>query len=140
MTTTTPRRAFLAGVATLAAGTAANVAAIAVTRASVPDPAGIAEDPKLLALGEELEGIIREWLAKQAIDRARSKALRVAAERAGIRHGPYEELSKSEDKRWSKFIHDYCAEHADAVDEHGCSVIWNSIHDRMFPLCRRIMA
>jgi hypothetical protein len=26
------------------------------------------------------------------------------------------------------------------VDEDGASVVWNSIHDRMFPLCQRILS
>jgi hypothetical protein len=26
------------------------------------------------------------------------------------------------------------------VDEHGCSVVWNEIHDAMFPLCEEIVS
>ena len=48
----------------------------------------------------------------------------------------HDEYREYENKRFNLRV----KEEEEEVDEHGASVVWNSIHDRLFPLCEDILS
>jgi hypothetical protein len=124
------RRAILAGAASVPALTA------------LPAEAADNPDAELLALGSQLEPIIREWVVKRASDGPERAAWQAACERAGfpqIAFGsvPDDEWRAYQDKRGHIRPDD---EEEKELDEHGASVVWNSIHERLEPLVEDILA
>ena len=123
------RRAILAG--------AAAVPALALPAEAADNP-----DAELLALGSQLEPIIREWVAKRASDRRERAAWHAACERAGfpqIAFGsvPDDEWRAYQDKRVHIRPDD---EEEEELEEDGASVVCNSIHERLEPLVEEILS
>jgi hypothetical protein len=134
------RRALAAGVdiaAAIAAVPTISGATAVATRAD--DCAHL--DAELLALGAQLEPIIREWRAQRAADAQESEEFERKAELAGLPNRPWKSLPddewlKYQEKRSRLMRLTKYGEHDS--DEDGASISWTSIHDRMHPLCDRI--
>jgi hypothetical protein len=103
-----------------------------------------AEDPELLRLGEELENIIVSWRRQRERDEERCARFDAAAKAAGLltddecRQLPWPAMGGARRapcglreiiRLWDE----------DPVDEHGNSIAWNEIDDRMSSLCSRIL-
>jgi hypothetical protein len=139
MTTTTSRRALLAGAATLPV---ASLPALA-------DPALASEatgpshpDAKLLRLSVKLEALIDEWIKLRTIDETRLTAWMVACDRAGlpdIEHGsiPDDEWRANNEKR-AAVRYEYSDEEDAENDEDGASIIWSDFCERQHALCDKI--
>src|SRR5262245_24400707 len=103
-----------------------------------------AEDPELLRLGEELEIIIVSWRRQRERDEERSTRFDSAAKAAGLltddecRQLPWPAMQEHV-ARLVAFEKTYDGGDEDPVDEHGNSIAWNEIDDRMFSLCSRIL-
>jgi hypothetical protein len=132
----------------IAVGSIASSTAIVSSPALTPAIAGAGAE--LLALRPELEGIISEFLAQQAIDAGRRERWEAVCERAGLPNIPWEEWEDKDawvehsEKRSALHSHpdlseDYAAQRSE-TDEDGASIIWTSILDRMYALVDRIMA
>jgi hypothetical protein len=103
---------------------------------------GTNPDAELLALGARVEPIIQEWQAKRAIDEQRREAWEAACEHAGLprisdRNLPDDEWREYQEKRGSVRPE---GEEKEEVDEDGCSVVWNSILNRIWPLIDEILS
>jgi hypothetical protein len=124
----------------------------AVSALPTAAPAGVNTnnaDAKLIALGVDLERIIREWLALKQFDRMASAEHEAACERAGL---PFIGIEALEDGTMTREQFDehhgkrqairtkYDDREEAQCDEHGCSIAWSEIHDRLLPLCGRILA
>src|SRR5215510_1550446 len=102
------------------------------------------DDPELLRLGEELENIIVSWRRQRALDAARSARFDAAAKAAGLltvdecRQLPWPAMQEYV-ARLAAFEKTYDWGDEDPVDEHGNSIAWNEIDDRMSSLCRHIL-
>jgi hypothetical protein len=124
MTTTTSRRAVLAGIAT--------APALATPALALPDTSA---DAELIDLGRQFEPIIEEWRAQRLLDTWRSKEHDAACERAGLH--PIELVSVPDDE-WRAHMDRYSSfgwpEGPDDDD------VWDDIHDRMYALHDRILA
>jgi hypothetical protein len=120
MSTNLSRRAMVRGAA--AAPVLAATTAIAAPHA----------DAELLALGAELEPIMREWEAKTLRDCRARAAYEVACERAGLPRRKRNEFQSYNEWRayMDRRLEVKTGEEAD-VDEDGCDIVWNSIGDRM---------
>jgi hypothetical protein len=100
-------------------------------------------DAELLRLGAELESVIVDWHAQQAIDRKEWADVDAALEAAGlpdIDYGclPDDEYRAYRLKRAAATDPIYAAR--GGLDEHGASIAWADIHDRQDPLIDAIMA
>jgi hypothetical protein len=91
---------------------------------------------ELLRLGAELEAVIVEWHAQQAIDRARSAAMTAASDAAGFPRIPYGSLPNEEYRAYQEARSAIWQTVAGDADDDP----WNDIHDRMWPLIDAIMA
>jgi hypothetical protein len=134
MTTTTSRRAVLAGIA----------AAPALAARALADPSA---DAELLALGVELQAVIREWRDRLALDARRDAVRDAACQAAGLPSKKYDDFSSRAeceaytDKRWAlkkaaldeAGLGDEWAREQEEELATGDSV-WDRFHDRMFPL------
>jgi hypothetical protein len=102
------------------------------------------DDPELLRLGEELEKIVVSWRRQRALDAARSARFDAAVKSAGLltddecRQLPWSAMQEHV-ARLAAFEKTYDCGDEDPVDEHGNSIAWNEIDDRMSSLCSRIM-
>jgi hypothetical protein len=128
------RRAVLAGIT---AAPALAAPALALSDASA--------DAELLELGRQLDPVIEEWRALQLKDRARQMAFEASViEATGI---AFKDAPEIPDHSWPAGsywdIRNKMAQapgrERDEVDEHGASVVWNSIHDRMYDLIDEIL-
>jgi hypothetical protein len=97
-----------------------------------------APDLELIALGAELDPIIREWLARRAIDRERFSAFEAECQRIGAIRPDID----AERAAWEEYGEKAKAAHkVPGVKEHlDDDDVWTNIHGRMHPLCDRIMA
>ena len=122
--------------------TAAALPALAVP--ALADPFGPNHpDAELLRLGVELEAVIVDWHAQQAIDRKEWADIDAALEAAGLPDIDRGSLPDDE-------YHAYQLKRADAtdpiyaarggLDENGVSIAWSNLHDRMGPIIDAIMA
>src|SRR5438128_561311 len=75
--------------AALAGATAANVGAIAIAKAD-------SDDSELLALGIELEGLIKDYFQKRAIERYYDAQWEANCERAGLPRLDFETVTRKE--------------------------------------------
>ena len=123
----------------------AGASAIAVSAVSTAI-AGTATNPdaELLALGARLETIIQEWIAERAIDARQREAHKRACLDADL---PSLDFHSTPFDQWQErnlvrgMVHYIGKEVEDAdLDEHGASIKWTRIHDRMFPLCEDILS
>src|SRR5262245_6612627 len=102
------------------------------------------EDAELLRLGEEMENIIVSWRRQRTLDAARSARFDAAAKAAGLltddecRRLPWT-MMQEHVARLTAFENTYDWGEEDPVDEHGNSIAWNEIDDRMSCLCSRIL-
>jgi hypothetical protein len=134
MTTTTSRRAILAGIAVSPALAASTLTLAGATAFSLEGSLATA-DAELLELGRQFEPLIEEWRALRLIDAWRAKEHDAACERAGLH--PIE-LGSVPDDEWR--------EHMDRNAKFGWPEggddddVWNHIHDRMYALHDRILA
>jgi hypothetical protein len=102
-------------------------------------------DAELLRLGVELEALIVDWQAQQAIDRKEWADVDAALEAAGlpdIERGslPDDEYRAYRLKRAAatdSIFHDWHDRRG--LNENGVSIAWRDIHDRQFPLIDAIM-
>jgi hypothetical protein len=99
-------------------------------------------DAELLRLGVELEALIVDWHAQQAVDRKEWADIDAALEAAGL---PDIERGSLPDDDYRA----YRLKRADATDailrdrrgpDYGVSIAWTNIHDRQDPLIDAIMA
>lgn len=99
-------------------------------------------DAELLALAAELDPIISEWTAQMAIDHRQYDAWLTACERAGFPEVEYGSMPEEEYRAYQKkrFCIHSVDEVPDEVDEHGYSVVWKKIHDRLNPLLDAILS
>jgi hypothetical protein len=126
------RRAILAGAAALPA-VAVLPAAIAASAAAADNP-----DAERLRLGKQLEQVEQEFSAQTATDEKRDAVWEAACERAGlprIDFGsiPHDEWMAYQDKRFGM------RQEKGEVDEHGASVVWGNILDRLYRLVDEIL-
>jgi hypothetical protein len=117
--------------------------AAALPALAIAQPAG--DDAELLRLGVELEAVIVDWHALQAIDRKEWADVDAALEAAGlpdIERGslPDDEYRAYQLKRAAATDPIYDARVRDGLDENGISIAWRDIHDRQDPLIDAIMA
>jgi hypothetical protein len=99
-------------------------------------------DAKLLRLGEELEALIVDWHAQQAIDREEWAAVDAALEAPGL---PDIERGSLPDDEYRAYrlkraaATDSILDDQRGLDENGLSIAWTGIHDRQTPLIDAIM-
>jgi hypothetical protein len=128
------RRAVLAGIATMPA--------FALPALALTDPSG---DAELIELGRQLGPVIQEWRAQRVIDHAHLMAFEALVKKAtGI---DFEHAPEIPHRPWpigsywdirDKISTNPSRDRAD-VNEHGESIVWKSIHDRMYDLIDEIL-
>jgi hypothetical protein len=120
-----------------------DIGGMIATQTALKAPGGTPIDAELIALGSELEAVIVDWHAQQAIDRKEWADVDAALEAAGL--PDIERGSLPDDK-----YHAYQLKRAKAtdsilddrrfgLDENGISIAWRDIHDRQDPLIDAIM-
>jgi hypothetical protein len=141
MSSTTSRRAILAGAAMLPVASLPALAVPAFASEAIgPDH----PDAELLRLGAQLDSVGRESAAKCAIDARRRAAWEAACVSVGlprIEFGsiPDDEFRAYSDKRSKVRSATELDEADEDVDEHGCSVAWNRIRDQLYKLIDEIL-
>jgi hypothetical protein len=145
--TTTTRRTLVLGAAIATIPVAPSI--LAVAGADDPVLAGQQgeDDPELLALGVELEELIVIWHRQCAIDQKELDDFKAAAAAAGCPHKEHDEFMEMDDADRKAYMAAHVAlsnaRHSDddpEYNEAGESIIWNEIHDRLYPLCDRILS
>jgi hypothetical protein len=132
----TTRRAMLAGAATVSA-TAAVATASALASASPAETSF----PDLVA---KFIRVRERWRAQQEVDETHRR-MRAELFRKAVGF-PFEEWRTLEDQTDPRFaqgqaIYDMIWEEEwDPVDEHGCSIAWNEIHDELCPLAEEVLS
>jgi hypothetical protein len=95
-----------------------------------------------LRLGADLETVVLDWRAQQAIDAEHSATRQAACEAAGLPDIDYRSLPDHEyrayQRKRSAVMSAACPYDAD-TNEAGQSIAWNEIHDRMFSLIDEIL-
>jgi hypothetical protein len=130
MTTIASRRAILAGAAILPA-------------LAAPAIAGSASNPdaELLALRPKLESVIADYISRFVAAEKHHEAWEAACIRAGLPHREATDFpSIGEFAAYNRacFKIDAGDGYVDETDEHGCSIAWTSLNERMFDICDRI--
>jgi hypothetical protein len=133
MTTKLSRRTAIASLALTAAATALPARAL-----------GTGEDPELLALGAELEGVIGEWKKQTVLDREERALWEAACERAGLPRVDFEDKGTMTTDEWHAYMYKRLAIRApnhieDPCNDDGESIAWNDLHSRMWPLIEDIL-
>lgn len=138
MTTTTSRRAILAGAAILPVASlpALSVPALASGATGLDHP-----DAELLRLGAQLEPIIHRWAAKRAVEVQYRAEWDAICERAGL---PWIEIGDLPDDEWRAHTEKRWAirpaYEEDETDENGHSVVWTNILDALNALAKDIIS
>jgi hypothetical protein len=126
---TTSRRAVLAGGIALAPAFTAT--ALAKAGCSFPE------------LAAQLSSIYARWKRKYLADEADQAFIdKKIAERTGKPVGWRPDYKDQDFEKWMAVIEDITDEFPDEtrVDEHGCDIEWNEIHDVLFDACRDVLA
>jgi hypothetical protein len=129
-----------------------NALTAVATLPALAAPAAVAAmgspDAELLALGVQLDAIISEVQAQARKDRHRTGVWEAACEAAGlprldINEVPREEFDAQHKARCELWYPEK-AEHDASIDaesdEHGCSIVWNDIHGRLYPIVDAILS
>ena len=133
MTKQTSRRAILAGAAALP------VFALPAISAPAYAATGDVSFPELAA---RYAAIYSRWLTQSILDHAHlAKFEATVTEATGI---PRNQQPHFGDEGYEAYFAIRCdlsktIESDDPVDEHGCSIVWNEIHDELFPLVHEIL-
>jgi hypothetical protein len=134
MTTTTSRRAILAGAATLPALTVSALALTPVSHAGVTDA-------ELLALRPKLESVIADYVSKFVAAEKHRDLWEAACTRAGLprrEHKDFPGYGEFAAYNRARCQIDAGDGYVDETDEHGASIAWTSLNERMFDVCDRI--
>jgi hypothetical protein len=130
MTTTTTRRSILAGAAAAVPALAMPAGAAPVGKISFPD------------LAARFASVYARWFAQCKIEDERRAAFNAKVEAAtGISRRDEPPIILGEPSAyWDTFrtVQKNNPDN-DPVDEDGCSIVWNEIHDELFPLVDEIL-
>lgn len=115
-------------------------AAAVVPALALPASAALAQDAELIALGPELEAVIRDWVFQQNQDRRLSDQIDAETERlTGVKFEDVREDGRDARTQYWKVRDEVLARLSDPNDADENSP-WNDILARAFPLARRILS
>jgi hypothetical protein len=129
-----------------------NALALVATLPALAAPAAVAAmgspDAELLELGVKLDAIISEYQAEVRLYQNETNVWEAACEaaelpRLDLDEVPREEWDARQEARcelWYPEKAEHDARLAANHDEHGCSIVWNDIHGRLYPIVDDILS